>query len=70
MSEEIRQPIGSDEYNDEPVYYCSHCLSLAIKEIGFGLYCLDCGSTSIKSCNIDEYDEMYKAKYGSKLFNK
>jgi hypothetical protein len=63
-------PIGSEEYNEEPVYFCAHCLSLAIKDVGIGYCCLDCGSTSIAHASIEKYDELHKAKYGKKKFYK
>lgn len=50
------------EYDDEPVFYCRSCHSLAIKfdtehEDGEwdGSYCKECGSTDIGTCDIDEW---------------
>ena len=68
--EESRPPIGSDEYNDEPVYYCMHCLSLAIRDMGFGDCCGECGSTAIAKGTLEQYDRLFKAKYGSNKFYK
>lgn len=36
-----------NKYNEEPVYYCSRCLSLAIMESEGTLYCDKCGNTDI-----------------------
>lgn len=62
----------NNEYNEEPVHYCSDCLSLNIK-INTSLnldYCSDCGSTYIESTNIFDWEEQYKNKYGISLLNK
>lgn len=68
VSEE--QATLSDKYNDEPVYYCKHCLSLAIKAMEIGDYCADCGSMRIGIASLREYDKLYEAKYGKKVFYK
>ena len=34
-------------YNDEPVVYCSQCLSLRIRDIDGVSYCDDCGKEGI-----------------------
>lgn len=71
--QESKQEIQSNDYNEEPVYYCSNCLSLKIKTINAGEelnYCDDCGSTNIDSCNIHEWESKYKSKYGITLLNK
>lgn len=52
------------EYNNEPVYYCSKCLSLRVKVIGDLEYCDKCGSTEIDSCHIKHWERVYKARYG------
>lgn len=62
--------IGSESYNEEPVFYCKHCLSLAIKNISIGDCCMDCGSMSIGKATLDEYDMLYMNKYGKKVFFK
>ena len=61
------------KFNEEPVMYCSHCLSLKILGIPSveGLeYCDECGSTEVKTCNIHEWEEMYEKRYGTKFLNK
>lgn len=37
----------NNEYNEEPVFYCSRCLSLTIMESEGTLYCDECGNTDI-----------------------
>lgn len=59
--------INSNDYNDEPVYYCKSCLSLGIKTVTLGLdldYCKDCGSTDIGQTHIEEWQKSYRNKYG------
>lgn len=61
------------EYNQEPVYYCTKCLSLKIMGVSDCDdydYCDDCGNTNIAQCNIEEWEKMYEKKYGIKLLNK
>ena len=60
MGEEIN-------YNDEPVFYCKSCLSLKIMSIPSmddSEYCDECSSTDIDQCNIEEWEQMYKQRYG------
>lgn len=55
-------------YNDEPVYYCKHCLSLKIRDAGLPdlLYCDECGTSDIQTTNILEWERMFEEKYGFK----
>lgn len=58
---------NKEEYNAEPVFYCKHCLNLKIRGIPFmedSEYCDECGSTDIVQCDIHEWQELYKNKYG------
>ena len=61
-----------EEYNKEPVFYCTHCLSLKIKTIP-GLegldFCDDCGATNIQETDINTWRNMYKEKYGFDYLN-
>ena len=59
------------DFDDEPVLYCTNCLSLRIKSMG-GLvdYCDECGYTDIAEANIHEWERLYKKKYGTKFINK
>ena len=55
------------DYNQEPVFFCKNCLSLKIRNV-VGLensdYCDECGSTEIGQASIEDWQEMYKSKYG------
>lgn len=63
-----------EQYNDEPVYYCSYCLSLRIKTIAGGAlglnHCDECGGTDIQTAHINEWEEMYKKRYGVKFLDR
>lgn len=64
---------NQDKYNDEPVFYCKHCLSLYIlneSQLPDLEYCHDCGSTNIDTIHISKWEEMYKQRYGFKLLDK
>ncbi len=59
-----RGPVRNDEYDDEPVYYCRSCHSLAIlfdetlaSDEWDGAYCSKCHSSDIATCSIDEWLE-------------
>lgn len=63
--------IDIEEYNNIPVVYCTHCLSLNIKIIeGIADYCDVCGNTEIETASIEQWEELYKNRYGKKLINK
>lgn len=57
-----------EDFNDEPVYYCTHCLSLRIESVNLGikdiLYCGKCKDTDIGQTDFDTWDKMYVDKYG------
>ena len=57
------------DYNAEPVYYCTHCLSLKVMRMA-GMdelcYCDKCGSTEIDTANIRVWETMYQARYNKK----
>lgn len=58
-----------NDYNAEPVLYCRHCLSLKVLNvpcIDNSDYCDNCSSTDIAECSIEEWEELYKARYGHK----
>lgn len=49
-----------EEYNQIPVYYCKHCLSLAIQSLPDGTdYCVKCGGTDIDIGTIEEWNLLY-----------
>lgn len=58
----------NNPYNEEPVYYCKNCLSLAIQIIGNpedeDSVCLNCNRTDIVKTDIFTWRNMWKEKYG------
>ena len=61
-------------YNDDDVWYCSSCLSLKIVNLGedelVPCYCASCGSTDVTTSHVDDWDRMYKKRYGKNYINK
>lgn len=55
-----------DEYNQEPVYYCTRCLSLAQTSLLGQCYCENCGSTESASATIYEWENKYMNRYNHK----
>lgn len=59
-----------NEYDREPVKYCTECFSLLVGGID-GVedsdYCMACGCTKIGSAGIREWERMYEARYGHRL---
>lgn len=56
-----------EEYNNIPVHYCKVCLSLKIKTVVEGLnldYCEECGGTDIEESHIEEWQNLYRKRYG------
>lgn len=56
-----------NDYNNEPVFYCKHCLSLNVRyvlDMEDSEYCDDCGSTDIAECSIEEWENLYRNKFG------
>lgn len=63
---------NKDYYNEEPVLYCKHCLSLKIKNIPCmedSDYCDECSSTDIGETTISEWEKMYMAKFDCKYLD-
>lgn len=58
-----------EDYNQEPVSFCAHCLSLCIKELNDIKICIcgECGNTDIKTSDIDSWNKLYVSEYG-KMF--
>lgn len=53
------------DYNEEPVFFCSDCFSLKIERLSDDMcYCKDCGSGSIESASIEQWDKLYRSKWG------
>lgn len=63
---------NKSEYNDIPVHFCKDCLSLKIKRVegtASFCYCDECGSTTIGSMQIDDWNRVYKERYGNLFIN-
>ena len=63
----------NNEFNNEPVFYCKHCLSLRIKSVPDMEeldYCDDCGSTAIDSTDIETWRQLYKDRNGFDYLDK
>lgn len=57
-----------EEYDEEPVVYCSRCYSLKIRhddDIDED-FCGECGCSDITSSTIDKWEELYSKRYGKK----
>jgi hypothetical protein len=65
--EELKESYSIEEYNDEPVFFCEHCLSLKIKIVGGYDFCDDCGSTAVQTAHIEDWEKMYQQRYGRKF---
>ena len=66
------EKLPKEEYDKIPVHYCADCLSLAVMRVA-GVkdahYCDACGCTNIAVTSIDEWETLYKARYGFKYLN-
>ena len=63
----IEKKLYMDNSNTES--HCRHCLSLKVRNIPVmedSDYCDDCGATDIGECLIEEWETLYKNKYGHK----
>lgn len=60
------------DYDSEPVEYCSRCYSLKIKyeDTIDADCCADCGCSDILTTTIDKWEELYKNRYGAKFIEK
>lgn len=65
---ELRESQVANPYNNEPVYYCKKCLSLAVQVIGNweeeDSVCSICNRTDVGQTDIFTWREMWKEKYG------
>lgn len=59
---------NKEDYDAEPVEYCSRCYSLKIKyEPAIDSdCCMDCGSTEVAMTDIDTWERLYEGRYGHK----
>lgn len=58
------------DYNNEPVEYCTHCLSLAIRDVNGQPYCDKCGCTKTAKTDIHTWEKKYGAVYGGSYITK
>lgn len=58
-----------NKYNEEPVFYCTRCLSLKIRSIDGEDYCDECGSPDIDNTDIFNWEDLYQKMYGNKFIN-
>ena len=61
-----------EEYDSEPVMYCSRCFSLKIKyeEAIDSDCCMECGCPDIAESSIEEWEALYEKRYGHKYAEK
>ena len=62
--------MNKEEYNNIPVYYCKHCLSLGIVEDHSEVYCTHCNGTQIEERSFEDWQQLYKLKYGKPYITK
>lgn len=57
------------EDDEDSVVYCTKCYSLKIKyEEAIGMDCCgDCGCTDFKTASFNDWEKLYKARYGHKF---
>lgn len=60
------------DYDDEPVVYCSRCYSLKIRyeEAIDSDCCMECGCSDILSTSIENWERLYEKRYGKKYTEK
>lgn len=59
----IKHNLLVENFNEEPVLYCTRCLSLRIRGMKNIEYCDQCGSVDVAITNIYDWEERYKKKY-------
>jgi hypothetical protein len=62
--------IKSVDYNEEPVFFCTKCLSLAVLDADGICYCNECGSTDVRTTDIFQWEEKYQKMYNKKYIDK
>lgn len=62
-------PRKKKDYDSEPVTYCAKCYSLKVfYEDTVGMDCCrDCGCTDLRTSSFEEWENLYKQKYGHKF---
>lgn len=60
-----------NNYDDEPVHYCKHCLSLDNPKLLDNIeYCKYCGSTDFEDDSIEVWETLFENKYKQGKFLK
>ncbi len=58
-------------FNNVPVTYCTTCLSLKVKDVVVDHKkvncCMDCGNTPTAETHIEEWQDLYKERYGEEF---
>lgn len=68
---ENEEILTKEQYNDIPVYYCKHCLSLKIRQVYNSIdYCDQCSNTDVGETDIHTWEKMYENMYGEPYVNK
>lgn len=52
-----------EDYNEVPVTYCSHCLSLSIKEVEGYDICQQCRGEEFEKTDITTWEKLFEEKY-------
>ena len=57
-----------NDYDSEPVRYCSKCYSLKVRyeESIDAECCMECGCADTKEASIEDWEKLYERRYGSK----
>lgn len=58
------------DIDDNDVFYCRNCMSLAIIDAGPYCYCRTCGGTDIATAPFERWQWLYRNKYGHDLVEK
>lgn len=62
----MENSLEDHNFNEEPVFFCASCLSLAVREVNGRDFCDECGNTDIVTSTIEEWERLYEEKYGHK----
>lgn len=69
----IMDNMNKTDYNNIPVFYCKNCLSLkifSVDHVDNSEYCDECGSTDIEQTSVENWNELYKSRYGHSYLDK
>ena len=58
--------MNSNDYENEPLFYCTKCLSLAVMQDGKRLWCGHCGASAehLDVTSIERWEELYQERHG------